>query len=474
MANIIDFEQQQERKRLQEKLAQQDDAERFSAIMEMNKRHAVITVGGNTCIMNFDTNPDTGHRDYSFSNEKQFNLRYRDRLVTSERGKLTPLSKAWLASPARQLYEGLVFRPGHCGNIGDHFNFWHGYQIHPDAQRDCEEFLSTLKDVCCSGDDALLDYVLDWIADLFQRPTEKPGVALVFRGNRGTGKTFLAEMLAEILGPYYFKAAHARHVTGNFNFHLMRLQLLFIEEAFWAGDKQAESVMKDLITGRTLTIEPKGLPVIQARSYARVMMASNEDFAAPAGPEERRYAVFDVADTYKQDWQHFARLRKQMTQEGGLSAFLHRLLTRDLSVDLRNVPKTDALLEQKLHHLDALARWWLQTLERGTHKVYSEDERGRMTVDYIHWDEYISKANLHESYLQFCKDHGINGYRMDRQLFFKTLRKRMSYPRKTPLDLRESNANTVRRVKMPGLSECRKAFDRYLGQSYAWVYEIPS
>ena len=46
-------------------------------------------------------------------------------------------------------------------------------------------------------------------------------------------------------------------MTGNFNAHLEERIVLFVDGAYWAGDKQGEAVLKHLTTEPTLPIERK-------------------------------------------------------------------------------------------------------------------------------------------------------------------------------------------------------------------------
>src|SRR5690349_18157917 len=93
---------------------------------------------------------------------------------------------------------------------------------------------------------------------MFQQPTRKLDTALVLRGQQGSGKSIVGKTIGHLLGRHYRPVAKARLITGQFNSHLAHVLLLQAEEAFWAGDKQAEGVLKDLITNDKHLIEFKG------------------------------------------------------------------------------------------------------------------------------------------------------------------------------------------------------------------------
>ena len=62
----------------------------------------------------------------------------------------------------------------------------------------------------------------------------------------------------------------------------------------------------------------------------------------------------------------FAEMAEEL-EDGGYEALLYDLLNFDLdSVNLRVIPKTDALLYQKKRCLDPIAAWWLDRLMAGS------------------------------------------------------------------------------------------------------------
>ena len=73
--------------------------------------------------------------------------------------------------------------------------------------------------------------------------------------------------------------------------------LFQFEEAFWAGDKQAEGKLKLLITSKLHMIERKGYEPYMVGNYARIYITSNNDWVVPATVDERRFAIFECLNT---------------------------------------------------------------------------------------------------------------------------------------------------------------------------------
>ena len=159
-----------------------------------------------------------------------------------------------------------------------------------------------------------------------------------------------------------------------------------------AGDRQRLGVLKAIITEPHLTIEGKRQNVIQAPNYLHVMMASNEDWVVPASLEARRFFMLDVGDAMKDDHAHFGAIWAQM-ETGGYEAMLHDLLTHDLTgFNVRRVPVTAALQEQKTLSLSGPYAWWLDVLQRG----YVSDASHE-------WTDWVSTETIYASYLDHEK-----------------------------------------------------------------------
>jgi phage/plasmid-associated DNA primase len=224
-------------------------------------------------------------------------------------------------------------------------------------------------------------------------------VALVLRGKKGTGKGTLGNWLIRMLGQHGVKVEHAKHLVGSFNSHLRDAVFVFADEAFFAGDKQHEGVLKSLVTEPFITVEAKYQNAVMIANMTHILMASNSDWVVPASTDERRFCVMDVLDTRIGDRPYFNKLNAQM-DAAGLAAMLHDLLNRDLSgFDVRTVPQTEALADQKRHSLDSLQRWWSTVLHRGF--VY-RSRHGSQT--FIDWNDFVSTELLYNSYLQWCRE----------------------------------------------------------------------
>jgi hypothetical protein len=98
-----------------------------------------------------------------------------------------------------------------------------------------------------------------------------------------------------------------------------------------------------------------------------------QDWVVPAGPEARRFAVFNVSDKYCFNGElsegarqtYFDALITQM-KSGGIEAMFFDLLRRDLSGYHPSIILSNkALAEQKQLTMEPLVSWWYDMVERG-------------------------------------------------------------------------------------------------------------
>lgn len=345
-----------------------------SPLIDLNHKYAVVgDVGGKCLVLGWvPSKIDSNLQVPSFQTFKSFADRYAHRYVNikvrKEEGweeKTVQMGSHWLKWPQRTNYEGIDMVPNAPAILANNvLNLWKGFAIAP-AAGPWPRMRRHIAEILANGDMESLTYIIKWAAWKLQHPGERAEVALVFKGDKGSGKGTFANALKRIFGPHGMQIFSAKHMTGQFNAHLRSCLLLYADEAFWAGDKQGESVLKGMLTEPTLVIEQKGIDPTSWTNRLGIIMAANADWVVPAGQKERRYAVFNVNGKKAGDYKYFEDLYAEL-ENGGLAAMLHDLLAFDLgNWHPRLVPQTQALQEQKLRSFDTRFEWFENMLSEG-------------------------------------------------------------------------------------------------------------
>ena len=434
---------------------------KINSVASLNQRHAVVMLGGKCCIMNEVVDPVFGRPDVTFSSTLDFRNYYGNKTVqveTADGPVKVPLAKLWLSSPERRQYEGIVFSPGR--DMNGFYNLYRGLATKP-VQGDWSLMRDHIWKVIADYNEEVYHYLIAWMSRLVQDPGgERPGTSIVLRGKQGTGKGCFASQFGEIFGSHFLHITNPSHLVNRFNQHLKDALFVFVDEALWAGDRTAEGILKGMVTEKYFMCEAKGRDAFPVKNHVHLMIASNSQWVIPAGLEERRFMVLDVSDKYMQDHNYFAALFYQM-DHGGREAMLYDLLETDLTtIDLRTTPQTGALLDQIIHTMPTVKKFWFERLRAGT-LLESEKE----------WEVFVVTENLHKEYLKFSEDCG-DRYRMIDRQFGKEIRALCSgIPgvKRQQLTIKEKKTWVL---VFPSLEICRQRFESMVKGKINWKGDV--
>lgn len=278
------------------------------------------------------------------------------------------------------------------------YNKWRGFSVQPKSGS-CEKILDHLRMVWCRGNEGHFHYLMTWFAHMVKHPEDKPGVAVVIKGEKGAGKSIIQEKLwKKILGAHFLKLDKQGTVTGRFNAHLEDKLLIVLEEAVWAGDKAAEGTLKSLITERLLPVEAKGYDLREVDSYCRLFLNTNEQWAVPATRGERRFFVLRASDEKVGNDQYFEELVYEI-EHGGAEAFMDYLSKYEVDTStLRHAPKTAALLEDVVASFGPVESWLYDLVFYEEHCIY--DKSGDIDRTF-EWNSWVPTKDLFEHFQQW-------------------------------------------------------------------------
>jgi hypothetical protein len=372
----------------------------------------------------------------------------------------------WLGSLARREYDGMVFQPGTM-DTGRNFNLWRGWGVVADPRGTCELFLEHILDVLCDGDEDLFDYVEQWLANMIQRPEDKPGTALSFQGGQGSGKGAFVRYIAPMLGPHLLRLAGSEQLLGRFNDALAAKLMVFVDEA-WLGNKAGTEKLKSYITEDEITVERKYVSAFAIKNRARFCFATNRSHSTPAEADDRRFVPLNVSGSYIGDQRYWNRLEAER-EAGGPAALLHHLQNVPLTRSLRLTPKTAALAEQKLFSLDDVGGFVRELLHARTHQLRREHESPAVRPTII-FGEVITPQTIHAFYQAYCRQNQLH-YPRSLDAFGTALRKYITI---TKREARRDELAALRLESraqvyvLPTLAQGRAQFAEALGQPISW------
>jgi len=412
-------------------------------LKELNQQYSIVPNGNKFSIVK-ETEGET-----MFLSPSDFKLDLQNRFAIDSTGKFPKQVQAsnwWLSHPERKEYKRVDFIP--TANTPDGvFNMWKGFAVEPKGGLDeIPYFYELIEEVICSGDEKWYLYLWCWLAHMVQFPEEKPSVAVVLRSDaQGVGKSRFAEYIGSLLGRHFRTVTHGRHIHGNFNSHLKDTLLLFGDEAVWGGDKSSESILKQMISEPKMIVEMKGKDVFEVRSFLRLMLATNSEWAAPVSLTDRRYFVLNVSSSKKNDYDFFKNLINEQNH-GGSEALLQVLMDFDLSdFEVRDIPETPARLDQKMLSMEPIEKWWLEILSNEDFLV------GGKILDFDAMNR-VAKLDLLHSFNEHTKVY------KPKHIDWVAKRLCTQFKKLVPFANDIRTGSTPREYEFPSLNECRLFF----------------
>lgn len=308
-------------------------------------------------------------------------------------------------------------------------NQWRGWATEPCTQRvtdaEVEPFLSYVMDVLASGEQDRYDWIMAWLADMFQKPAKKPGTALVLVGVQGAGKTFLGEhIIGKIIGGgHYAQINSITKLTDKFNTVIDNKVFLQCDEAVHSYQKDVASRLKSIITDQTLIIEPKGVNSFNKPNHLHLLFTSNDETAAlfiDASPYERRFTVIKVSEHRAMDLDYWSFMHLWVPT--ALPKILRYLQDYKYNRTLISRPlETEAKRDVQRVGVDPEVSWMLARVAAGFplgaryhqhwFEAYKEDElkvndpkHNNLRRD--HWPDTVVAAAIEQDFKSYIREHG--------------------------------------------------------------------
>lgn len=328
-----------------------------------------------------------------------------------------PFTKKWVADFKIREYETYDFCPPPFYISDSTFNLFNGFvheKILPFEITD-EEIASNSQPFIkhlwyLSGkNNEVLEYILDYLAQMVQEPADLPRTAIVFKSEQGVGKNLFFESFAEkILGDeYLLSTPNIDHILGRFPLINQKILVLMDEangkDSFLANDK-----IKNFITAKHINYEKKGIDGVNIKNCSRMMFFTNNDFPVKIEQTDRRFVVVECASDVKNNTPYFKALLEAFNDKKRVWSFAQFLLRRNIAE-------------------------WDSVNDRPITKIYKEVQTAtipsdtRFFVDYHHFaygtqQEAYTGKDLYNLYTTYCRSQPKQYVPITEMTFLKRLK----------------------------------------------------
>lgn len=223
----------------------------------------------------------------------------------------------WYKDPEIKTYKSFDFFPKANAPEGV-YNLFNGFQAERDAVSDIQDIKTTKMWAhmfnLCGRDQAILDYLIKWVAHIIQKPYKRIGTCLLIRSIQGTGKdTFFNFIGNQLLGSrYYFNEANFDLIFGRFN-SMMENKILIVGNEVTATDTNGLfGKIINTVTSPRISIERKGISAYEVNNCSSFVFLTNNDFPFKIPESDRRFICWEASPEIANNTQYFNELYEEI------------------------------------------------------------------------------------------------------------------------------------------------------------------
>lgn len=374
-------------------------------VREMNKL-CFVNLGS---LSNFEIciEKETGLMRYSTNAAKQLFQNQMVEVPAKKGVKLVNPVDIWLRSPERRELNGITFRPSmtkaECERKMNKYNLFNGWPVPPVSHNiDLSLYIDELiGETICGGNQLHKNWLLDWLAHIFQYPENPPGTAVILVGEEGTGKGMFVRALEMLLmeRKHFIKEAGSVKFSSRFNAFLEQALLVFIDELDVKAGMKAKNHLKSMVTDKAVLVEQKGKDAYMTDVFARFIIATNYEDAIPVENNSRRWFMLHVSNKHKKDTGFFGQLAKLYERREFLEELMHFFMHREITSNLNVAIETSLLHQTKIEKLrlnDSVLDWILTLVNNGY-----EDHIKQVQDEY---NGHYPISEAYRTYELFCRE----------------------------------------------------------------------
>lgn len=276
----------------------------------------------------------------------------------------------------------------------------------------------------CNRDEQCKEYVLNYLAHMFQYPGLLPRVSLVFISSaEGVGKNlFFETMCKTMIGEeYYLQTADPDNVLGRFSLNYQNFMVM-MDEASGRDTFVNNEKIKNLITADNLVLERKGIDGFPVRNVGRYIFFSNNSTPLKIPVEDRRFMVCEsYMPCEKSDKnEYFTLLHKTLTDKNIMRTFYDELMGRDLTHVSLELDRPITIKYRDLQSVNVPPEYrWLENLyytsleEINTNKEIIKNCRNDMELSRLQNEnkelelQYNTVMDFYKMYKKYCEKAGM-------------------------------------------------------------------
>jgi hypothetical protein len=326
----------------------------------------------------------------------------------NSRDELVPTSifKRWITDQTKRQYECIDFSPyGLENKCPKHvFNTFDGFEVNKIENHETvntgnfDELVLNL----CNLDEAMADYLLKYIAHMFQLPNRRTEQIIVLKGWTGTGKDSLFRTIQRLMGGKYADITeNPETLFGNFNDIMDSKLCLFMNELEGGDGIRYQEKLKAVASNLKNKVNGKFNKVVEQSNYIRIFVNSNNDGCVNVQVSDRRYVIIKtgmgLVSNVKDEVQKVKAATFWSTYYNNLAdpnwckSLYERLMGMDLSeFNVKQPPDSEEKAIMREKNINPIYTYLKDMIDAGKFPQFSEKNIKGVHLHLIKWSDFTT------------------------------------------------------------------------------------
>ena len=263
-------------------------------------------------------------------------------------GKKKSFFKDWVEDEDRRIYKKMDFIPDVNNCPDDVYNLFKPFKseyIEKDERIDTSLFYELI-DLLTDKREDCKNYLLCYIADLFQNTINCPKTGILFKGVEGVGKDMMINFINNIMGHNYTLAvSDLEEILGKFTSGISKKLLLNISELDGRDASNFDNKIKKFIVDDEHKVELKGFDAKYETNYKRIFATSNNDVPLKLSTKNRRWTVFLTGMPREKEF--YSKLGGHLKDQYFLNSLYSEFMDYNINMDVTKPFETKEMLEMQ-------------------------------------------------------------------------------------------------------------------------------
>lgn len=323
-----------------------------------------------------------------------------------------PLFDRWTKWDKRRFYEGFTFEPSADIKMGDNpkmikegerYNTYLGL-MNEGREADCTPILDHIREVWCKNDESRYEYVLNWLARMYQFPGKPAETMIILKSKHGAGKNIILDPLVKSWGRFGKTDKAGDDMTADFNAILIDSVFILVGEASFDSTSKQRAVINTLATQERIGATKKFEDTREIRNCVHVICLSNAEVPIVTLAGDRRVCIYSCSSKYVGNFKYFSELKRKI-KEGAMDGFVHYLKNRNIEGYLpMEMPVSErgvksAIVADDSKSIQPFVRLALES-DNFLFPISPGDGYGMSE------DNQVPVDRMYDAYCEYCRDMG--------------------------------------------------------------------